>query len=215
MKIERVPRERVLAFAREQYRQHYGEAAPPKVRNAEALVALGEHRALRWRGHAYRVPPLPFRVGAQLLVIAHVLAAHEHSPARKDALRAARRILASVLEPQRRILGRRAIARASIADVRWLIDSLLHVPTDTPSTGPSSGTIDLMDGLLEFARAFPGLLNTEGLPVSWAHYQHGLRYLGRAIARDNLRAAQVHRVAQADKNGWRGWTASMRSAAGW
>ena len=38
---------------------------------------------------------------------------------------------------------------------------------------------------------------TVGDPLSWRHYEYGLRYLGRTHLRDQLRMAQAFRIAAA------------------
>ena len=226
MQITKLSRAELEAFAREQYAQQFGRPAPPKVRNAQALVALGEHRPLRWRGHAYRVPPLPFRDGARLLVVSQVLAA-EYEEAGGDvwaevfelaapsrALARARIMCGDLV--QRRRFSRNPFRNATPAEVRDLIAFFLAVPDETPSLrAKGAQTVDLLDGLLEFMRVYPALVNSDGLPVSWQHYQYGLRSLGRCVARESLRFAQAMRMAQTDKESFKGWAAEQASAAGW
>lgn len=213
MQATKTPRAELEAQAREQYRQHFG-AAPTKVRNAKALVSLGEHRALRWRGHGYTVPPLQFSLGAQMLVVQQTLEANESSV---KALRLARRLLHAVVRTRR---GRRPMLnpfrRIAPGAAKDLITSLLHVPDESPQTGSDSGqTIDLMDGLLEFVRMFPAWVGADGLPVSWAMYQYGIRHIDRAVARDTLRIASATRVAQSAKTAFQAFASEQRSAAGW
>lgn len=225
MQAVKAPRAQLEQAARELYEKHFGKAAPPKVRNAQALVALGEPRALRWRGHFYRVPPVPFREGARLHVIRESLedgenlGAEEMMLVRAAAVVSARGIMQRIAEPLgwRRYFPLNPFRKAHIGDVRDLIAFALHVPDQTPtiSTGTAPSSVDLMDGVMEFARVFPGLLTHDGLPISWAHYVYGLRHIGRTVARDTLRAAQTARLAWADKETWAQFSTPMRSAAGW
>jgi hypothetical protein len=226
MQIVRVPREQVEQFAREEYARQYGNAAPAKVRNAQALVALGEPRAYRWRGHTYRVPPVPFREGARLNIIAQALHECDELPAdeqmlvRAAAVTSARAILPHIARRTgwRRFLPFNPFRRAHIGDVREWIAFALHVPDQSPtiSGAAPAPTVDMMDGVMEFARVFPALMSRDGLPVSWAHYVYGMRHIGRTVARETLRAAQAARIGQTpDKEAWASFHSTMRSASGW
>ena len=162
MQITKLSRAELEAFAREQYAQQFGRPAPPKVRNAQALVALGEHRPLRWRGHAYRVPPLPFRDGARLLVVSQVLAA-EYEEAGGDvwaevfelaapsrALARARIMCGDLV--QRRRFSRNPFRNATPAEVRDLIAFFLAVPDETPSLrAKGAQTVRIEGAQLEIA----------------------------------------------------------------
>src|SRR5690606_6090795 len=48
----------------------------------------------------------------------------------------------------------------------------LDVPDEVerPAVSESVRIVDLIDGLAEFARAFPGWLGDDGYPLSWRHY---------------------------------------------
>lgn len=214
MLIALVPEEESLAAHREYYGARKA-VAPAKVRNAQALVALGEPRALRFRGHGYTVPPIHFAAGAKLLVVQQAL---EASPQDARALMLARRILHTIVRTKRgRRPWRNPFRRIDAPTAIAVIGDLLHVPDESPSTSGSAAdqTIDLMDGLLEFVRMFPAWVGPDGLPVGWAMYQYGLRHIGRTFARDTLRAASAARVAQADKADFQSFTREQRSAAGW
>jgi hypothetical protein len=193
------------------HREFYGarkEAAPPKVRNAASITALCEPRAARWRGHAYTVPPVPFRDGWALFVVAQVLASG--SPAAQDrALVTGRRILCRLIGARWRSPFRRATA----ADLAGLIDTILDVPDDSPPRlGHAPRVVDLRSGFFAFAERFPALMR-DGLPVSWAAYQCGLREIGRSMAVEELRMAQAARVAQAGKDDWLRYAGELRRHA--
>jgi hypothetical protein len=207
MQIQKLSRAELEGIAREQYQRRYA-AAPPKVRNAEAFGALGEHRALRWRGHAYRVPPLSWLDGKRLFVVLQALrgSVAERERARRAGIMVLRRLVGARF--------RRPFAGATADELRGILEYLLHVADETPASGDAPADIDLIDGLYEFCRAYPALV-VGGYPVTWAHYEHGMRHLARAMARDTLRAAEAARVAQATKDGWQEWTRAMRPAAGW
>jgi hypothetical protein len=216
VQITKIPRAELERYAREQYARQFGQAAPIKVRNAQALVALGEHRALKWRGHAYRVPPLPWKAGARLLVISQALTSEGE---RERATRLGRKVMHALV--RLRSFGPWAkpvlnpFRRASSEEVSDLCDFFLHIPDDNKHDGGNATSVDLMDGLMEMVRLFPALIGVDGLPVSWSAYQYALRHFGRAQARDDLRAAQAARVSQAPKADWQNYAREMRSACGW
>lgn len=204
-----------IAEAHERHAAKSG-AAPPSVRNAEALVALSESRPIRWRGHRYHVPNLSFALGVRLLIVSQALAAAHHRH-HKAGLRTARRLLRECVRSQR---GRKLLLNPfraiSVEDARDLIDELLYVPDEAPRVGGKRQTVDLLDGLLEFARVFPALVGDDGLPVSWAHYQYGVRHLPRINARELLRTSQALRVGQwADKANWDNYAKQQSEIAGW
>lgn len=219
MVAAKVPRAELERAAREQYAQQFGAAAPAKVRNAQALVALGEHRPLRWRSHRYVVPPVPFRDGARLLVSQQVLKqASEGDAAGERALSVARTVLHGLV--RRRRLGRtyrplrNPFRDATAAEAVALIDWLLDVPDETPTTsGAPAKTIDLMAGFMEAGREFPFCFDpATGLPHSWAHYQLALRWAGRMHARDELREARAARHGMnAPKDAWKSYSSEMAS----
>jgi hypothetical protein len=199
--------------ARREYQRHF---APARVRNATAVVALGEHRPLRWRGHRYTVRPLPWRAGMVLLACVEVLRDQNASPrARESAVRNIARTAHSLVRARRtRRPWRNPFLLATPAVLLSLANWLIAVP-DEIAVPPAEGAryVDLMDGLMEYLRAgYPA--TPEGLPVSWAHYQYALRHSGRTVARETLRLAQAVRVAQAGKDEWRKYTDALRNAAG-
>jgi hypothetical protein len=208
--MQRIPDDEILAAHREYYGAREA-VAPPEVRNAQAMAALGEHRAYRWRGHSYRVPPVPFTPGWQLFVARQVLDGDVGERDRETAVRLARRVAGALLEPRR--WRRNPLRTASAEALVEVIAFLLSVPDESPvasADGTLPRTIDLIDGLMEFSRVFPALVNAAGLPVSWAHYQHGLRHLRKAYARDEIRMAQASRLAQATPEVWRRYANDLR-----
>jgi len=209
------PRAVLEEHARAEYRKQF--SAPAKVRNAQALVALGEHRPLRWRSHRYVVPPVPFYDGVRLLVAQQVLQHTREGEAHRQALAVARRHLRAVVRKRRfgrewQVLGS-PFRKASADEIVALIDYILDVPDETPSTGgPPAKTIDLMSGFMEAAREFPQFFGANGLPVSWAHYQYALRWVGRMRARDELREARAARHGMnAPKDAWKSYSSEMAS----
>jgi hypothetical protein len=212
MLLTRTPDAETLAAHREFYGARKS-AAPPEVRNAQALAALGEHRALRWRGHTYRVPPVPFTAGWQLYVTAQVLTGEYPARERDAALRVGRKVAGSLVE--RRRFRPNPFRNASADEVAALIEFFLHTPDDTPQyeqADQRARVVDMLDGFHEFAHVFPALMR-DALPASWSHYQYGLRYLRRIRARDEIRMAQAGRLAQADLPAWRRYTDDLRRAA--
>lgn len=223
--FRRVPDEQIAAA-------HAAKAAasapaPPRVRNAEALVALGEPRGLRWKGHYYHVPPLPFGLAMKLLVLAQVLAS-SHTRAQKAALRTARALLCDCVymrrNPFRRVTPdnlrhpwRNPFRRINSVEARTLIDDLLQIPDDSPTiSGKGGGAADLLDGYLAFIERFPALVGADGMPVSWAHYQYGVRHLPRLAARDLLRSVQSVRIGQwTGEAPYKAFTAEQERLAGW
>lgn len=209
--------------------------APPQVRNAAALVAIGEARPRRWRGHYYRVPRLSFSVGMELLVASQVLGSHNRvysagNNSHQVALRTARALLHGCVvvkrNPFRPISSTNSrrpwvnpFRKISASDARTLIDELLHVPDDTPQI--TSGTkklsvINLLHGYMDFIREYPALVGSDGLPVSWAAYQYGVRDLNRIAAREALRAAQAVRIGQwHDKTSFERFQDQQERVAGW
>lgn len=60
-----------------------------------------------------------------------------------------------------------------------------------------------------FAHRLPAWTGPDGFPLSWRHYVYGSAYIGRADAREDVRAASAHRVSQADQKGYRAWLREM------
>lgn len=218
--FRRVPDEQIAAAHAQRAAAH--PPAPTKVRNAVPVVALNEARPVRWSGHYYHVPRLSFADGMRLLVVSQVLASSRHRPARKIALHSARAILHRVVRTRR--FGRSCkpwrnpFRHLTDEQAPALLDEILNIPDESPRTGGrgGGGVSDLMDGYLGFCERFPALVGPDGNPVSWAHYQYGVRHLPRLAARDLLRAAQSTRVGHAaNRPQYEKFESEQRSIAGW
>lgn len=229
MKATKAPRAQLEKVARELYDREFGRQAPAKVRNARVLVALGEHRPLRWRSHAYRVPPVPFRDGARLLVCSQVLVqASDGDEAGGRALSVAREVMHGLVRVRGfvrkglrvrrdwvRVPRRNPFRDLSVAEAIGLIDFFLDIPDETPIHAGTAKLVDLKQGFMEAGRVFPFCFDPRnGLPHSWAHYQYALREVGRVLAREELMHAQAARVSQAKKEDWRNYSRQMQSIAG-
>jgi hypothetical protein len=229
VRITKIPRAELEQYAREQYARQFGQQAPIKVRNAQALVALGEHRALKWRGHAYRVPPLSWKAGARLLVISQALATGEGG---ERAVRLARAVVHGLVQRRRFVARRDQYGRlknivrdwakprrnpfraASPVELRQVADYLIDVPDENRPPPGKATSVDLMHGVLDVAERWPAFINDEGLPKSWELYQWALRSLGRVRARDELQAAQANRMGPAPKDKWHAYSHELESVAG-
>lgn len=217
-----VPLDVLRAQAREDFRRRFSDVVPTKVRNAVALAALGEHRPLRFRGHYYRVPPLPFRAGVRLLVASQVLRDGQAPPqARERAFRTVRHVAGECVTTRRWRLWplgrawlpprRNPFRTAQPEEVAALLAFLLDVPDDSPINLPDSDEpVDMIDGLMEYlAGGYP--TTPDGLPTSWALYQYALRHRGRFVARELRRASEASRVAfGADEKTWKQWLRDLR-----
>ena len=191
MKI--TPRAVLDGHARAEYQRKFGDVAPVKVRNARAPLALGEHRALMWRGHKYRVAPVSWRDGFSLLVVREVLEGDPTEEAELRAVLSGRRVLASLMRRRFYMPSPRAATRE---EVYLLAGHMIALPDESPQLPAGRGTVDLLDGLATFVHTLPAWCGPDGLPLSWAHYVYGLRYTGRLAARELLRSAQAARIAQ-------------------
>jgi hypothetical protein len=196
MLIRLVPDEQVQAA----HQAFYGarkDTAPPKVRNAQVFAALGEPRALKWRGHTYRVGPLSFVQGKRLFVALQALGESAPAHAARVIVRELRELTGT---------GGGTWHRATSDELAEALEPLLFLPIDRPTTpADTPKQVDILDGYVEYVRMW-------GAPASWDDYQIGLTYLPAIMARDALRAAEAARVAQADMDAWRGWTRAMRQA---
>lgn len=212
--IRRVPQAELEKFAREEYARRYARAPKPKLVNVEAFIGFGVPRIVVWEGVRFRAPPLSFDLGRRLLVCYYALRELREARAplaeRQTAATEALRVLRRALFPR----WRRRKLRPSVDEVEMLCDWLLHVPDDTRLPPPLEQTrMDFIDTLAAFARDYPGWCGRDGFPLSWAHYQYGLRHLIRARHREDLRAAIVARVAGADKKVYTDWTRDWRAMA--
>lgn len=83
----------------------------------------------------------------------------------------------------------------------------LAVPDDVhrPSYGGRElGIIDtdVLDELQVFVAHRPAWVGPDGFPLSWMHYQHGLRSIAREALRSQLAHAQAVRMAGVVKADW-------------
>ena len=79
---------------------------------------------------------------------------------------------------------------------------------------PRRASLDLIDGLCEFARAYPAWIDRDGRPLSWPLYQYGMAHLHRAALRHQLQHAQAVRFAGVVQEDWPRVQDELRSRAG-
>jgi hypothetical protein len=191
--------------------------APVKVRNAKALVALGEPRAIKWNGHYYHVPPVRFGSAITLYLMQEIIRSEEST--RKEVQTAyarARRIMGDMVKRRFAKYLPSPFIKASDEDTLQLIQFFLYIPDDTPvpQRKGTASTVDMMGGVMDFAEAFPRHTDDHGRPYFWATYQYGIRHIERSIARESLRNADAARIASASKDDFQKWTRLMRPVAG-
>jgi hypothetical protein len=199
--------------ARKEYRRRFAGVPEPRVINARALASLDAPRSFVWGGIGYWCPPLSYESGRRLLIVANALRdlRGRNDAARRVAITAARLIRSNIRS--RRPLWR--LTRAFYRDtpeeienvIRWLLyveDESTMVPSDRPVT------VDLVDNLYAFEGHY------KRRPTTWADYVYGLRHIGRAATRTDLRQAIAYRVgANADKRAWEDFDREARAMAGW
>jgi hypothetical protein len=83
--------------------------------------------------------------------------------------------------------------------------------------GPSRpASIDLADGVAEFAAAFPAWIERDGpergYPLSWVHYVYGMAHLRRAALREQTRMADATRAAGLVKEDFKAWCKGIDDA---
>jgi hypothetical protein len=208
------PFEEFEARARKEYKERFAHVPEPRVINARALASLDAPRSFIWGGIGYWCPPLSYESGFRLLIAANALRdlrGRSGDQSRRVAITAARLIRQSVRS--RRPWWR--LTRAFFRDppeeleglIRWLLyveDESTMVPSDRPVT------VDLVDNRYAFEGHY------KRRPTTWADYVHGLRHIGRAATRSDLRMAIAYRVgANADKRGWEDFDREARAMAGW
>ena len=67
----------------------------------------------------------------------------------------------------------------------------------------------MLDELQVFVSERPAWVNAEGWPLSWQHYQYGLRHIAREATRRQLETAQAMRMAGVVKDDWLAWQRDM------
>jgi hypothetical protein len=203
--------------ARKEYKKRFAHVPEPRVINARALASLDAPRSFIWGGIGYWCPPLSYESGFRLLIAANALRdlrGRDDDTARRVAITAARLIRKNIRS--RRPFWRltRAFYRDPPEQLEAVIRGLLYVEDEStvvPSDRPV--TVDLMDNHYTFQSCRDGFGRK---PDSWADYVYGLRHIGRAATRSDLRMAIAYRVgANADKRGWEDFDREARAMAGW
>jgi hypothetical protein len=212
--VQIVPFEELREASRQRYLEKVGSVPEPKVINARALASLDAPRSFIWGGIGYWCPPLSYESGYRMLIAANALRdlrGRSDDTSRRVAITAARLIRRSVRS--RRPWWR--LTRVFYRDppeeledlIRWMLyveDESTVVPSDRPVT------VDLVDNRYAFEGHY------KRRPTTWADYVHGLRHIGRAATRSDLRMAIAYRVgANADKRGWEDFDREARAMAGW
>jgi hypothetical protein len=212
------------AEAKQRYKEHFAAVPPPKIVNLDTLIHFGHPRTFEFGGVGYRAPPLGFAAGYRIMVAANALRDLREGDAPAPTRRSAARVAASLVVPTlspiwwrfgwRIRLRRVLLANLDAAeDLLWFLQ---YVPDDGAVVPPSTQvTIDCMDGLADFVRSFPRWVGPDGQPLTWSHYVYGMRHLGRARSREDLRHTSAVRMAGADKKDYTPWHAELRAAAGW
>lgn len=62
--------------------------------------------------------------------------------------------------------------------------------------------IDDLDELLTFVTYRPAWVRPDGFPLSWQHYQYGLRHIARENMRLQLWMAQAFRLGRQEQDNW-------------
>lgn len=199
------------------------DAPEPTVINVDAVLVLGQERTVAWGAITLHAPPLSFVLGARLFVASNAIRDLQDKKAPEASVKAAQSVAAALLrkalKPVKKLDRLRCwscvFTKDSPDEVRALIDWLLDVP-DQAGYEPSSKrvTVDFMDNVAQFARSFPAWMK-DGWPLSWAHYQYGMRHLGRAWVREELRLASAARAGQAEKKDFQKYVSEQKHAAGW
>ena len=199
------------------------ESPEPVIINLDAVLTIGQSREFQWGAIKLHAPPLPFPLGARLFVAANALRDLRENQASDLSIKAAQSVVAALLrkavKPSRSLDRLRCWSCAFTKDdpeaIEGLIRWLLMVPDEASYTPPDRKvTIDFMDNVAAFGKAFPAWMK-DGWPMSWAHYQYGMRHLGRAWAREELRLASANRMAQAEQKHFKPYVAETQQAAGW
>lgn len=219
----RLERHRHDAMERRWHEARQPVAVEPKVINVDAVLVLGQERTVAWGAITLHAPPLSFILGARLLVAANALRDLREKHAPEDSIRAAQSVAAALLrqalKPIKKLDRFRCwscvFTKDAPEDIEGLISWLLDVPDEASYQPPERKvTIDFMDNVAQFAKAFPAWVK-DGWPLSWAHYQYGMRHLGRAWVREELRQAAAARAGQAEKKDFKAYITEQRPAAGW
>lgn len=68
---------------------------------------------------------------------------------------------------------------------------------------------DALDELQVFVLYRPAWVGKDGFPLSWQHFQHGLRHIARTHLREQLVLAQGVRMANYEKDDWEAYQQDM------
>lgn len=71
-----------------------------------------------------------------------------------------------------------------------------------------------MEGLFLFVRAYPALLNENGMPVNFRVYQAGMQTLAREVPLEQLRMSRAVRAAGAVADDFEKWVDEQLARAG-
>ena len=183
--------------------------------NAPAVAVFDAPRCFVWGGVGYWVPALSYESGVRLMIAATALRElRGHGERLARAAITAARLIRNCVDRKRRPLWR-FWSRAFFTDPPEHIESVIHYLLGVEDESPviPTGrriTIDLIDNRYTFEGHF------KRPPRSWADYVYGMRHIGRATTRDDLRLAVASRVGvNADAKGWQAFESEMRQQAGW
>lgn len=218
MGLRRVPQVELEAFARAEYKKKYAAVPRPKLVNLDALVEFLAPQVIAWAGVSYRAPPVSFALGVELMVAGHAMQdLRVAGVAPSDRMIAARKALSRLRSHLKGPWYRRRFHSNDPDEIEAMTWRVIYVPDEgvfPPAEGPV--TMDFMDTLAAFVRDLPQWCGRDGLPLSWAHYQYGLKHLIRARHREDLRQAMAVRIAtSADKQGYQDFESQWKAAAGW
>lgn len=207
-----------LKAAAERRRRQKLRTAPPAIPvNLDGVRTLGQPREFQLGGVGYRAPPLPYRTGLRLLVAAEALARGD-----ADAIGVATTLLHRHCHPRRWLLrllqplAGNPFTRLDPEQLEGCCWFLLVLPDEQLPKAPDKPVkVDYLDGVADFARAFPAWLGGDGLPRTWEFYLLGCRHLARLQARTQLTGAIAARSARWEEQGWEQWQREMNAAAGW
>lgn len=223
MTVARIRTREIAAAVRRERVRLVKDAPEPVVINLDAVLTIGQSREVQWGAIKLHAPPLPFRLGAKLYVSANALRELREKSAPPQSIKAAQSVVAALLreavKPARGIDHLRCwwcvFLKDSAEELQGLIRWLLFVPDEAGYVPPTRAvTIDFMDNVAVFAKSFPAWMK-DGWPMSWAHYQYGMRHLARAWAREELRTASATRMAQTEAKDFKPYVMETQQAAGW
>lgn len=223
MTIIRLRTPEIGAAVRKERLRLLKDVPEPVVINLDAVLSLGQSREVQWGAIKLHAPPLSFPLGARLYVSDHALRDLREHAAPPSSLKAAQSVVAALLRqavrPVRALDRVRCwwcvFLRDTPEELSGLLRWLLYVPDEAAYVPPTRAvTIDFMDNVAAFSRAFPDWMQ-DGWPLSWAHYQYGMRHLARVWAREELRTSSATRMAQAEAKDFKPYLIDMQQAAGW